>query len=196
MDEQHDHDGDDHSRSTIITRRLVLKTPSDDERGAIVALAADPGIAGNLAAAPGDYGRLGGRSFVVVGRAGRAVVGVTGFGPMIDRNGAVEIATWIGEPYWGRGYATEASQAVIDAAFGETGVSALWCSKRVTNDRARRVIEKCGFQFRETGMVRSPVTMGAVPVERFVLERRNWISLKSWGAAMAGESDAAHNGPI
>jgi hypothetical protein len=49
------------------------------------------------------------------------------------------------------------------------------------NHRARRVIEKCGFQFRETGMVRSPVLRGAVPVERFALERRNWAALRAWG---------------
>jgi RimJ/RimL family protein N-acetyltransferase len=63
----------------------------------------------------------------------------------------------------------------------------------VSNGRARRVIEKCGFQFRETGMVRSPVSFGAVPVERFVLERRNWASLKSWGAGAREEADVARD---
>jgi RimJ/RimL family protein N-acetyltransferase len=112
---------------------------------------------------------------------------------MPDRPGAIEVATWIGEAYWGRGYATEATHAIIDRAFTETGISVLWCSNRVSNSRARRVIEKCGFQFRETGMVRSPASFGAVPVERFVLERRNWTSLKSWGAAVAEKGDAPHS---
>jgi len=48
------------------------------------------------------------------------------------------------------------------------------------------VIEKCGFQFRGTGMVRSPTLFGAFPVERFVLDRRNWASLKAWGTPEAG----------
>ncbi|MCP4380867.1 MAG: GNAT family N-acetyltransferase [Hyphomicrobiales bacterium] len=194
MDAQND---DEQSLArTIITRRLILKAPSDSERGLIVALASDPGIARNLAAAPGSYQTLGGRSFVVVNRSVRAPIGVTGYGPMVDRHDAIEVATWIGEPYWGRGFATEATHAVIDAAFGETGVSALWCANRVSNSRARRVVEKCGFQFHETGMVRSPVTMGAVPVERFVLDRRNWTSLKSWGATERSRSDATHDGPV
>ena len=80
------------------------------------------------------------------------------------------------------GYGTEAAQALIDHAFADEAVGALWCSNRVTNARARRVIEKCGFQFRGTGMVRSPTRFGAFPVERFVLDRRNWASLKAWGA--------------
>ena len=177
----------------IITGRLMLKEPSDDERGAVVALAADPVVSRNLAAAPGDYWRTGGRSYVVIGRGTRSAIGVTGYGPMTDRPAAIEVATWIGEPWWGRGFATEATQAVIDAAFADIGILAVWCSNRVSNNRARRVIEKCGFQFRETGMVRSPVTMGAVSVEHFVLERRNWTSLKSWGAGREEESDVARD---
>ena len=188
-----DIDDGDLATRPIITGRLILKEPNDEERGVVVALAADPVVSRNLAAAPGDYGRTGGRSYVVIGRSTRSAIGVTGYGPMTDRPGAIEVATWIGEPWWGRGFATEATQAVIDAAFADTGILAVWCANRVSNNRARRVIEKCGFQFRETGMVRSPVTMGAVPVERFVLERRNWTSLKSWGAGRKEESDVARD---
>jgi RimJ/RimL family protein N-acetyltransferase len=171
----------------IRTPRLLMRRPGEHERPLIMRLAASPGIARNLAAAPGRHGE--GESFAVIERRTGIVVGVSGYGQMADRPGAIEVATWIGEAYWGRGYATEATHAIIDRAFCETGASILWCSNRVSNSRARRVIEKCGFQFRETGMVRSPAAFGAVPVERFVLERRNWASLKSWGAGTAEESD-------
>ena len=127
----------------------------------------------------------------MVERRSGTVVGLSAYGQMSDRPGAIEVATWIGEAHWGRGYATEATHAVIDRAFCETGITILWCSNRVSNGRARRVIEKCGFQFRETGMVRSPASFGAMPVERFVLERRNWASLKSWGAGSSEEADVA-----
>ncbi len=60
------------------------------------------------------------------------------------------------------------------------GVTTLWCSNRATNPRARRVIEKCGFQFRGAGMMSLP-GRGAVPIERFILDRRTWASLKAWG---------------
>ncbi len=167
----------------IRTPRLLMRRPGDADRDVIVRLAANPGIARNLAAAPGRHGEGNqGESFAVIDRRSGSIVGLTGYGAMADRVGAVEIATWIGEEHWGLGYATEATHAVIDRAFCETGIGILWCSARVSNGRARRVIEKCGFQFRETGMVRSPAAFGAVPVERFVLDRRNWASLKSWGA--------------
>jgi RimJ/RimL family protein N-acetyltransferase len=187
-------DGDDQERygreAALATSRLVLRRPAEAERALIVKLAANPGVARNLAAAPGKQGDAGSESFAVVERRTGTVVGVTGYGPMPDRPGAIEVATWIGEADWGRGYATEATHAIIDRAFTETGILVLWCSNRVSNGRARRVVEKCGFQFRETGMVRSPASFGAVPVERFVLERRNWASLKSWGAGSMERDDA------
>ena len=166
----------------VRTPRLLMRRPNAEDRALILKLAAAPGIARNLAAAPGRHDGGEAESFAVVERRSGTGVGCTGYGQMADRPGAIEVATWIGEAHWGRGYATEATHAVIDRAFCETGITILWCSNRVSNGRARRVIEKCGFQFRETGMVRSPASFGAVPVERFVLERRNWASLKSWGA--------------
>ena len=75
-----------------------------------------------------------------------------------------------------------ATQTAIDRAFADPATTRVWCSIRVSDGRARRVVEKCGFQYTGTGMGRSPGSPGAVPVERFVLERRNWASLKSWGA--------------
>lgn len=184
MRDRRDGDSDEILERTapIRTPRLLMRRPGDADRDMIVHLAANPGIARNLAAAPGRLGESQGEAFAVVERRTGAIIGLTGYGAMSDRIGALEIATWIGEEHWGHGYATEATHAVIDRAFCETGAAILWCSSRVSNGRARRVIEKCGFQFRETGMVRSPAAFGAVPVERFVLDRRNWASLKSWGA--------------
>ena len=183
-------DGEDeegtHLTSVVLTPRLLLR-PGEARDGATIAmLATNPRVAENLAAAPG---LAGGESFVVVERASGTVLGVAGYGPMAERPQAVAVASWIGEPHWGRGYATEATQAVVDRAFRDDAVIILWCSNRASNARARRVIEKCGFQFRESGMMRVSALRGAVPVERFVLERRNWTSLKAWGAVASGRKN-------
>jgi RimJ/RimL family protein N-acetyltransferase len=174
-----DGEGEFEFGSVILTRRLILRYPETRDREAIARLAANPRVAENLAAAPGECG---GTSFAVVEREAGTVVGAAGYGPMPERPAAAEIACWIGEPRWGRGFATEASQALIDHVFTDAEILVLWCSNRPSNTRARRVIEKCGFQFRGPGMVRSPSLNVALPVERFLLDRRNWVSLKSWGA--------------
>jgi RimJ/RimL family protein N-acetyltransferase len=180
-------DGFEH-RASIVTERLRLRPRQPADEIALVALAANPAIAPNLCA---TIAVDGGKAMVIAERMsgrliGGAEHGVTGLGT------GIEVAVWIGEPEWGRGFATEAAQALIDHAFTEARVDVLWCSNRVTNDRARRVIEKCGFQFRGTGMVRL-TGRGAFPIERFALDRRNWMSLKAWGAA--AQDRETHHAP-
>jgi RimJ/RimL family protein N-acetyltransferase len=172
-------------RSSIETRRLYLRQPGAHDEAEIATLSAGRAIAENLAALPCPVHGENGETFVVVERKSLCVIGSAIYGPMADRPRATEVACWIGEVHWGNGYATEATQALIDRAFADQRIGILWCSNRVMNHRARRVIEKCGFQFRETGMVRSPILKGAVPVERFVLERRNWAALRAWGLGHA-----------
>ncbi len=58
-----------------------------------------------------------------------------------------EIGYWIGAPFWGRGYAPEATHELIRHAFEDLGMKALWCGWFDGNDKSRRVGEKCGFEY-------------------------------------------------
>ena len=55
-----------------------------------------------------------------------------------------DIGYWIGAPYRGNGYATEAGRAIIDRA-RELGVSTIILKYFDGNDASRRVSEKLGF---------------------------------------------------
>jgi RimJ/RimL family protein N-acetyltransferase len=166
-----------------------MRSPGAADADLIDALAANPAIAPNLCATiPADAGR---QLAIVERRTGR-IIGAAAHGDTGLGSG-LEVSLWIGEPDWDRGYATEAAHALIDHAFSDAAVDALWCANRVANMRGRRVIEKCGFQFRGSGMVRLP-GRGASPIERFALDRRTWTSLKTWaiGRHAGGVGDAAH----
>ena len=91
----------------------------------------------------------------------------------------LELGYWIGEPYWGLGYATEAAHALVDLAFRATDIQILHVACRVINDGSRRVIHKCGFQYVGQGMMDS-ITAGRTPVERYTLDRKTWIGLRAW----------------
>ena len=54
-------------------------------------------------------------------------------------------------------------------------------SCRVINPASRRVIHKCGFQYAGQGMIHS-LAAGQVAVERYSLDRKTWVSLRSWAA--------------
>jgi RimJ/RimL family protein N-acetyltransferase len=56
-----------------------------------------------------------------------------------------EIGYWIGKPWWGHGYATEAANALVQHCFA-TGFKKLTCGHFVDNAASARVISKLGFR--------------------------------------------------
>lgn len=56
-----------------------------------------------------------------------------------------ELGYWVGKPYWGRGYATEAGRAVVQFAFRELGLSRVFACHFKTNAPSGRVMEKLGM---------------------------------------------------
>ena len=57
----------------------------------------------------------------------------------------LEVGYWIARPFWGRGFAPEAVQAMQRYAFETLGCKALWCGYYEGNDKSLRVQQKCGF---------------------------------------------------
>src|SRR5699024_1607421 len=55
-----------------------------------------------------------------------------------------EIAYWIGEEFWGNGFATEAAQAIMDFAFKEKKYHKLYARYFHSNPASGRVLEKLG----------------------------------------------------
>ncbi len=177
----------------LTTAQLVLRPPHVDDAEPLAQIANNRRIAEQTRRMPHPYrvedamrwiGSLSAskeRAFLIARKSDAALVGATGFG--IGDTGEYEIGYWIGEPFWGNGYATEAARAVIDHAFANTD-AVLLCSRcRVVNEASRRVLIKCGFQLVGTGMSMGRSYGGPVPVDEFVLERSVWESLKQWGAA-------------
>jgi RimJ/RimL family protein N-acetyltransferase len=174
----------------LVTERLVLRPPHPDDLDDLVRLANNRAIAGMLGRLPHPYTHAHGREFIAAARPGRHggcryALALADSGDFIGcaglewRESGLELGYWIGEPFQGRGYATEAAHALVDLAFRATGIEQLHASCRVINPASRRVIQKCGFQYVGQGMMHS-VFAGKVPIERYVLDRRTWIALRSW----------------
>ena len=56
-----------------------------------------------------------------------------------------EIGYWVAEPFWNKGYATEATQAVIKFGFEELGLNKLTSSHLAKNSASGRVMIKNGM---------------------------------------------------
>jgi RimJ/RimL family protein N-acetyltransferase len=179
----------EHGIPVLETERLVLRAPRPQDAPAIVRLAGDLRLSQNTARIPHPYGLTDARQFIasVNCQDGEAtfvitlddtVIGVCGIEP---RDGVPELGYWLGVPYWGQGYATEAVRALIDHAFGNLRHEALQAGARVSNPASRRVLEKCGFQWSGVRLLRIRAINSAAPADRFRLDRRLWESLRSWG---------------
>lgn len=174
----------------LLTERLVLRPPHEDDIPDLARLAASRRIAEMLARMPHPYGHAEARTFVEMAgkrEAAGCVHAVTlaergtflGCAGLNPTERGLELGYWIGEPYWGKGYATEAAHALVDLAFRATGITVLHVACRVINDASRRVIHKCGFQYAGQGMMDS-IVAGRTPVERYTLDRKTWIGLRTW----------------
>ena len=145
----------------LTTDRLVLRQPHRDDAEDMAVLANNYEIAKNLARMPYPYFDADARDFLTeltndsktnctfaITKADNGrLIGVCG---LHDSGGVHEhpyMGYWLGEPYWGQGYATEAARALIDLYFKTTSRDTMMASCMSNNEASRRVIEKCGGDF-------------------------------------------------
>ena len=89
---------------------------------------------------------------------------------------------------WGKGLATEAAEAMIDAAFAMTPAVEILAGVRVENEASKAVIEKCGFSLIGAGLKGAPARGGMVKCWSFRLGRADWAES---GAARRREAPSA-----
>ena len=143
----------------IFTPRLRLRPWNDMDAPELYELARDPRIGmlcgwkpyesiddahealSTFLAAPDSYAVTLGSTGEIVGSIALRIDADT------TDDAVADIGYWIGAPYWGNGYATEAGRAIIDRA-RELGVKTIVLKYFDGNDASRRVSEKLGFAWR------------------------------------------------
>ena len=180
----------------LATERLMLRAPQAADAKSIASLINDRRIAENTARIPHPYCLADAHAFLaevnrdpsepafLIALRDGTIIGGCGIHVWSGRD--PELGYWIGVPYWGRGYATDAARALIDHAFGELGCERLSGRARVSNPASRRVLEKCGFQWTGVSLIRIRALKSSAPVDCFRLDRGLWASLRSWGNASSG----------
>jgi RimJ/RimL family protein N-acetyltransferase len=174
----------------IETERLILRPPCEADLTRIVALANNRAVAEKLARMPHPYGEAdardwldwldrlpqGSASFAIGLKAeAGAFIGACGYDTFL--HGLPDLGYWLGEPYWGHRYASEAAAALVDHAFEVSGLEFITSGCRLDNPASGRVLEKLGF--RPDGR-RSMFSLGAgreVDIESFRLTREQWVAL-------------------
>ena len=158
------------------TERLLLRPGWAEDAPALYRAIADEGIVRNLASAPWPYRPDDARAFLATERKPHEpsmlilrrtdgdpeLIGTIGFGRKPD--GELEFGYWIARPHWGRGYATEAGQVVVDIARKALRLRKLHAGHFLDNPASGRVLEKLGF--RRTGRIVSRYSAGRNAIAR------------------------------
>jgi RimJ/RimL family protein N-acetyltransferase len=91
-----------------------------------------------------DFAAGPGFNFAVERLTDGALVGSIGLETDTAGNQA-KLGYWVGRPYWGQRYATEAGRAVVGYGFGVLALERIWAPRFRWNARSARVLEKLGF---------------------------------------------------
>ena len=76
------------------------------------------------------------------------VVGAAGL--MLKGDRIAELGYWIGVPFWGRGYASEAAAALVRHGFEELNLQRIYAGVFTRNLSSGRVLEKVGMRYEGT----------------------------------------------
>jgi ribosomal-protein-alanine N-acetyltransferase len=74
---------------------------------------------------------------------------------------SAEIGYWLGQPFWGRGIATEALVALTEYAIATHGLTRVFAVPFASNTRSCRVLEKAGYVL-EGRLRRSAIKDGVI----------------------------------
>ena len=169
---------------TLKTTRLILRPWSESDASALYRLAHDPDVGLNAGWKPHASERESAEIirdvlskpefFAIVMKLTGHIIGSIGLHPMENEpDGCLELGYWIGKPYWGCGFATEAARALLRYGFTELELGEIRCAHAPDNTRSRRVIEKCGFRYCET-RVRKLRDAGERMALTYRLTREEW----------------------
>ncbi len=148
------------TQPTLETPRLILRPFREEDIPEIVRLLQDPDIHRTTLNIPYPYGRAEarawlklqrqefeqgrGHTFAIVRKEDDRLVGAIDIRPD-QRHRKAEMGYWIGKPYWGRGYATEAARAILRYGFETLGMNRIYATHFAENPASGRVMQKIGM---------------------------------------------------
>ena len=166
--------------SDITTARLNLRPLRLEDAQAVSTLAGNWNVARHTLRVPHPYtrkmaqewirqtwqSRESGKGLVLAmeHRAQAVLLGVIGL--EMTRPGQADLGYWVGEPWWGQGYATEAVEAMLAIGFDRLGLQEIGAEHLAANPASGRVMQKAGMHH-EASLIRPDRDGRQVPVERY-----------------------------
>ena len=140
------------------TTRLRLRPYSENDIAELLPLIGTREVAATTLRIAHPYTEQDARDFLVLAQEpdkiwlaitlrsdGRQIGGV---GLRVDeQHQHAELGYWLGVPYWGQGYATEAGQEMLRSGFEDLGLHRIFASHFGHNPASGRVLRKLGMRY-------------------------------------------------
>lgn len=167
------------ARQPLLTERLTLRDLTEGDIPALVAGLAPFEVSGWLTVVPHPYTEADARDFIA--RMAHDP-GFDGWGIEERRNGALagvigisdSLGYWLARPFQGRGYATEAAEALVGHFFAATDAAALTSGHFEGNYPSLHVLEKLRFVRDGDARVWSEAQGMKMVLHRMRLTRADW----------------------
>lgn len=145
---------------TIRTQRLTLRPFEEADARRVAYLAGEYDVAKMCGRVPHPYSMADAFSFFGMAERGRAtatefafavtapidgLIGSCGVMRTAETGNTWEVGYWFGTPYWGLGYASEATRGVMDWARDQIGAETFVAGHFADNPASGNVLRKLGF---------------------------------------------------
>ncbi len=145
------------SRPTLETARLKLRPYSDADIADLLPLIGGREVAATTLRIAHPYTEQDARDFLAfTHEAGKIWLAITsrqdsrqigGVGLRVDeQHQHAELGYWLGAPYWGQGYATEAAREMLRYGFEDLGLHRIFASHFKHNPASGRILRKLGMR--------------------------------------------------
>jgi [ribosomal protein S5]-alanine N-acetyltransferase len=143
------------------TDRLILRPIEEFDAPALLPFVSDGDVAYNLLRMPHPYPeeqlvpfirrcvaameRREQFDMVVILKATGQAIGMCSLDDVLWQHMRAEIGYYLGKPYWGHGYMTEAAKRMLEFGFWELGLERIHAYCFVRNTASARILEKIGM---------------------------------------------------
>ncbi|MEE4349347.1 MAG: GNAT family protein [Pacificimonas sp.] len=183
----------------MLTERLFLRPLWPEDADALAEKLSVRDVAWNLGSVPIPYARKDAEAKIAADWAawpmkvslaiflrtedGPAYVGGIGFDRHSELKGLPEMGYWIAKPYWGRGIAAEAGEAVLEHAFLAWQLPVIGAGHYFDNPASGRVLGKLGFRATGEILAYPSVPRGCdVDSVEYQLTRTDWLARRGYAA--------------
>ena len=131
------------------SERLILRPPRPSDIQSMAVWLGDYDVARMTARVPHPYGESDAEAFVAAGAPHRFVIEHKQAGVFLGMAGlrpeeSCEFGYWLGKPFWGQGYATEAARRLAQYAFEVLDLESLHAGWFYDNPASGHVLAKLG----------------------------------------------------